>query len=234
MRINFDVHGCLHLTFQVEICRLFPRTWALKFMFESIYVLVIQCSVVDDVLTGPLDILYFNEFQIYIFSHRLANAWAETGTIWLEVDGVNKLQRPPGTLRQRAARLPPRCLPRKVKGARETWGNEKCGELEDPKREDLGFHQFQCSTNRFMYRFIQFRRRQWTRQQQGDGRSTGQITDDFMTIQIVSFPVFFPSCWSTVRWKAAGPRMTPRWKRKGIDVGEFILIEIPVIRRPGH
>ena len=47
MRINFDVNGCLHLTFQVEICRLFPRTWALKFMFESIYVLVIQCSVVD-------------------------------------------------------------------------------------------------------------------------------------------------------------------------------------------
>ncbi len=42
---------------------------------------------------------------------------------------------------------------------------------------------------RHIDRFIQIRKRQWTRQQQGDGRSTGQITDDFMTIQIGSFPV---------------------------------------------
>ena len=42
---------------------------------------------------------------------------------------------------------------------------------------------------------------------------------------------FFPKkCWSTVRWKAAGPRMTP----PGESEREFILIEIPVIRRPGH
>ena len=73
---------------------------------------------------------------------------------------MNKLQRPPGTLRQRAARLPPRCLPRKVKGARETWGNEKYGELEDPKRKIWGFTSFNvrqidlCIKSIYIYTYI--------------------------------------------------------------------------------